>query len=309
MALTTRTRALSQSSYYFWAYLQLRPDVSGPVDFIVPTGALGNAVSGFLAKQMGLPIGTILCATNANDVVHRTITSGDMSIGRNTPTISPAMDIQFAYNLERLLYWCSGGDAATTSRWMRSAQERRAERLPADLLQKVRATFASCCVSDHETLVEMARMHAATGGGTIGYRLCPHSAVGVHALRQPEVAAELLARAGGVDRPPAICVLTAHPAKFEGACTRAGLPREQLAQLEALRGKSQRFQRLHAPTEAAQANGTEGSATDCGARRCKLEAWAGQIRAAVESAAMARTQTAAAGGKAGHSTSAQRSRL
>ena len=87
-------RVMVQSTYYFWAYLQLRPSVDGPVHFAVPTGAFGNAVGGLVAKCMGLPIGRILCATNGNDVVHRTITRGDLSIAPNVHTISPAMDVR-----------------------------------------------------------------------------------------------------------------------------------------------------------------------------------------------------------------------
>ena len=63
--------APDQSTYYIWAYLQLQPSVSQAVDFVIPTGAFGNAASGLVAKRMGLPIGRIVCATNANDVVHR----------------------------------------------------------------------------------------------------------------------------------------------------------------------------------------------------------------------------------------------
>lgn len=89
-------RVMTQSAYYFWACLQVRPNMDGSVHFVVPTGAFGNAVGGLIAKLMGAPVGRIVCATNANDVVHRTISHGDLSIAPNVPTISPAMDIQFA---------------------------------------------------------------------------------------------------------------------------------------------------------------------------------------------------------------------
>ena len=51
----------------------------------MPTGAFGNAMGGFLARMMGAPIGKILCATNANDIVHRTLRSGDMTMGGRAP--------------------------------------------------------------------------------------------------------------------------------------------------------------------------------------------------------------------------------
>jgi threonine synthase len=83
-----------QSSYYFWAALRLQPKMEADVSFVVPTGAFGNAISGYLAKRMGLHIGRIVCATNANDVVHRAISTGQIERGPNLETISPAMDIQ-----------------------------------------------------------------------------------------------------------------------------------------------------------------------------------------------------------------------
>lgn len=95
---------MAQSSYYVWVYTQMNKEANGPVNFIIPSGAMGNAMGGFLAKCMGVPIGNICCATNANDVVYRTLTFGDMSFGINQKTESPAMDIQFAYNLERVLF-------------------------------------------------------------------------------------------------------------------------------------------------------------------------------------------------------------
>eukprot|EP00962_Isochrysis_galbana_P003901 scaffold1094_cov90-Isochrysis_galbana.AAC.1 len=87
-------RIMVQASYYFWAALQLQPSADSNVSFVVPTGAFGNAMGGYLAKRMGLHIGCIVCATNANDVVHRAISTGQIAAGINVETVSPAMDIQ-----------------------------------------------------------------------------------------------------------------------------------------------------------------------------------------------------------------------
>ena len=62
-------RIAAQSTYYIWAYLQIFNTVLSigqPVDFSIPSGAFGNGAGGLVAKKMGLPIGRILCATNAN---------------------------------------------------------------------------------------------------------------------------------------------------------------------------------------------------------------------------------------------------
>jgi threonine synthase len=197
-------RIASQSSYYVWAYLQACPTCTEPVTFFVPTGAFGNGMGGFLAKRMGLPIGRIVCATNANDIVHRTLASGDMSMGTNVATESPAMDIQFAYNLERVLFYICNENPATLGAYMAQLEASGAVQLDPLVVGRLRETFSSAAVSDEETLATMAgywRDH--------GYMLCPHSAIGVRA-------AERLALPG-----KQICVLTAHPCKFEDAVFKA----------------------------------------------------------------------------------------
>ena len=257
-----------QASYYFWAYLQLRPRVDGPVDFVVPTGAFGNATGGLVAKLMGLPVGRIVCATNANDVVHRTIAFGDLAMAPSVATVSPAMDIQFAYNVERMLYLVSGGDTSSTARYMNAAQERRVLPLPPWLLAKVQEVFLSSAVSDAQTCETMLQVHRESGR-----TIDPHSAVGVHAARSARVRAALRAgRAPGTPPPPVCCVLTAHPAKFEAACRRAGVPVATSAEVEALKVAPRAFEWLRAPTAGED----------------KLDLWAREIKRRVEEAAEAR---------------------
>ncbi len=231
-------RVMVQSSYYFWAALQLRPRLDGVVHFVVPTGAFGNACGGYLAKLMGLPIGRIVCATNANDVVHRALSAGDMAQAANVPTISPAMDIQFAYNLERLLYFTSRDPRLCAACMGAAAAGRGGASVPAEPLRRIQQTFASASVSDDETRSCMARVHAESG-----YTLDPHSAVGVHAASTPAVRAAL--RSFGADG-PVVCVLTAHPAKFTEACDAAGVPRASHPAVDALRALPRRFKWLRA---------------------------------------------------------------
>ena len=161
-------RVMVQASYYVWAALQLRPDADGPVNFVVPSGAFGNACGGLVAKLIGAPVGTIACATNANDIVARTIATGDMSQAVNVATLSPAMDIQFAYNLERCLFLASGGDtAAVRAPCCRPNAAGRAPR--AALLAAVRRTFVAAVAADarHDAADVARRRRAlpALGGG------------------------------------------------------------------------------------------------------------------------------------------------
>lgn len=91
-------RIAIQSSYYVWAYIHLRyqrEEISGEVNFIVPSGAFGNAMGGFIAKLMGTPIHHIICATNVNDIVHRTIANGDLRLSQNQQVMKSLFFLAF----------------------------------------------------------------------------------------------------------------------------------------------------------------------------------------------------------------------
>jgi threonine synthase len=246
-------RIAAQSTYYFWAYLQVfrtRFSVGRPVNVIIPTGALGNGVGCLLAQRMGLPLGRIGCATNANDVVHRTISTGDMGMGANVKTLTPAMDIQFAYNLERMLYFVLAGStdpqlsaspcavlrpimAAVDAQYSLNPDAPGVQLSPA-VLSAVQGAFASCVVSDSETIEAMQRVWAGQRQA-----LCPHSAVGVYAATHQF--------RHFADSGPVLCVLTAHPSKFEQAFELAtGEKPPQLPQnpTDALRSLPQQFEWL-----------------------------------------------------------------
>ena len=129
--------------------------------------------------------------------------------------------------------------------------------LPAPLLAEVQATFVSLCVSDAQTIETMRAVYQATG-----YALCPHSAVGVYALEQMEEALPVA---------PTICVLTAHPAKFNDAVSRAGIPPQSTPVVDALRKLPHRFEWLRAPPPP------------CTSAQ-KKQAWVAEIKAAVRRA-------------------------
>ena len=159
-------RIMCQSTYYIWAYLQLWGKTSEcgkrEVNFIIPTGAFGNALGAFIARQMGIPIRKILCATNANDIVYRTLSRGDMSMGANVQTISPAMDIQFAYNLERCIYYLSGENPSIVRDVMASVDRQFAyesgatgAQLDPNTLASIQEVFGAIAVSDDDTKTTM----------------------------------------------------------------------------------------------------------------------------------------------------------
>eukprot|EP00039_Didymoeca_costata_P005762 m.84378 g.84378 ORF g.84378 m.84378 type:complete len:476 (-) comp12963_c0_seq4:128-1555(-) len=200
-------RIACQSAYYIWVCLQASPNMEKDVNFVVPTGAFGNACAGYVAKIMGANIGQIVCATNTNDVTHKFFTEGVLVQGETHQTISPAMDIQFAYNLERLIYLTSGRQASKIKDYMNTLEKERSVKLDDDILDKIRKTFTmSCAVSDKEIMSAMTHTW-----NTHKYLLCPHSACAVQA--RLTIAKEI--------PEPCVCVLTANPAKFESTVKEA----------------------------------------------------------------------------------------
>ncbi|MBR4016492.1 MAG: threonine synthase [Oscillospiraceae bacterium] len=106
-------RLAPQITYYFKAYADLlrrgQITMGDKVNFCVPTGNFGDILAGWLAKRLGLPVGKLVCASNANNVLTDFIETG--TYDRRRPlhkTASPSMDILVSSNLERLLYFLSG---------------------------------------------------------------------------------------------------------------------------------------------------------------------------------------------------------
>lgn len=233
-------RILTQACYYVFTYLKVCPDLSDAIDFVVPTGAFGNSMGGFLARLCGLPIGRIVCATNKNDIVHRIISKGDFAPGENVTTLSPAMDIQLAYNIERFLYFQACQNAGVVSSIMQQVEQMGSVQLDPMLVRNIHAAFSSTCVDDTATLHMMTQLHEQHG-----YVMCPHSAIGV-------VAADRFRATGVLGSNPVVCVATAHPAKFEMAVHRAtGLPLAKFStpRVDRLFKKAERCHRLEQQSE------------------------------------------------------------
>ena len=143
-------RLAPQVVYYYRAYADLvkmgRIHEGDKVDFVVPTGNFGDILAGYFAKEMGLPVGRLVCASNANNVLTEFLRTGRYD--RRRPfykTASPSMDILVSSNLERLLYLLSGDDALV-AQLMQQLNEEGTYEVPEDLLAKLRALFwAGCC--------------------------------------------------------------------------------------------------------------------------------------------------------------------
>jgi len=170
-------RLLPQMSYYAHAALSHHAATGRKLDFVIPTGNLGNALAAILARALGVPLGRIVLATNANRVLPDYFAGGDYAPGASVVTLANAMDVGAPSNFERLRWLYAGDDAA------------------------LRAAFTAHPVDDaaiRATIGERWRRY--------GEVFCPHTATAVHVL-------ETL-RARGVDGDWAVAA-TAHPAKFE----------------------------------------------------------------------------------------------
>ncbi len=190
-------RIVAQSVYFHIAANTLA--AGGPVSFAVPTGNLGDAFSGNVAKRCGAPIGQILLATNANDILARAIATGRYArAAASKATLSPAMDIQVASNFERALFGALDRKGDVLKRLYDQFAQSQGFDIPAPALAKLRETFASAAVSDAETKAMMKEAHAG------GYLACPHTAVALHAQTKLTEPFET----------PLVTLATAHPAKF-----------------------------------------------------------------------------------------------
>ena len=138
-------RLAPQVVYYYRAYADLvqagRIQPGDKVDYVVPTGNFGDILAGYFAKEMGLPVGRLVCASNANNVLTDFLRTGRYD--RRRPfykTVSPSMDILVSSNLERLLYLLSGDDKLIAD-LMKQLSENGEYEVPADMLEKLHELF------------------------------------------------------------------------------------------------------------------------------------------------------------------------
>jgi threonine synthase len=195
-------RIVAQVVYYFTSAVALGSP-HRPVSFSVPTGNFGDILAGWVAKQMGLPVETLAIATNANDILARTLASGRYERTGVVPTTSPSMDIQISSNFERLLFEAVDRDPAVVRRMMESLSQSGAFSIPEQALAAIRRDFAAARAGEDTVKAEMARTWKEAG-----YLLDPHTAVGV------SVGRSVLERAPAT---PMVVLGTAHPAKFPQA--------------------------------------------------------------------------------------------
>ena len=199
-------RVAAQAVYYFTAAVALGSP-HRPVSFSVPTGNFGDVLAGHVAAKMGLPVGRLGIATNANDILARTLKTGRYEVQGVMPTTSPSMDIQVSSNFERLLFEAYGRDPAATRRLMDGLAQSGSFAIGPEPLASIRREFDAASVPEEEVVDEIGRTWREAG-----YLLDPHTAIGVRAAR---------GQVGYDPATPVVALATAHPAKFPDAVERA----------------------------------------------------------------------------------------
>ena len=226
-------RLAPQIMYYFRSYRDLldagKIAMGDEVNFSVPTGNFGDILAGYLAKLLGLPVGKLICASNANNVLTDFIRTG--TYDRKRPllkTTSPSMDILVSSNLERLLYLLSG-DTALVAGLMSKLNSEGIYTVPETMLEKIHSEFWGAYCDDKRAEEVMGRVYK-----DLGYLCDPHTAAGWAA------AEDYVAETG--DKRAMVVLSTASPYKFPVAVLTAiggdtsGSEFEQMERLSALSG-------------------------------------------------------------------------
>ena len=217
-------RIVAQVTYYFVAAAALGAP-HRKVSFAVPTGNFGDIFAGYVAKSMGLPIADLVIASNANDILPRTVETGIYEMRGVTATTSPSMDIQISSNFERLLFEATGRDSAVIRALMGSLSQSGRFVLSDAVLKQVREDFDAGRADETET---SAAIRAAWREA--GELVDPHTAVALAVADQDKP----------VSTVPNIVLSTAHAAKFPDAVEAACGVRPQLpAWLDGLMTKSE----------------------------------------------------------------------
>ena len=199
-------RVLPQLVYYVSAYCDLmregRLQKGEPINVCVPTGNFGNILAAYYAKEMGVPIARLICASNANNVLTDFLNTGVYDRNRAFyNTLSPSMDILISSNLERLLFALSDQNDALVRDYMADLGAAGSYEVSPAIKARLEKHFSAGFCDDAQTRRVIGSMWAEHR-----YLIDPHTAVAFDVLRQYRE------RTG--DATPAVVVSTASPFKF-----------------------------------------------------------------------------------------------
>lgn len=212
-------RLVPQVAYYVWAYIQMikkqKVKSGEPMNVVVPTGNFGNILAAYYAREMGIPIKKLICASNRNKVLTDFINTGIYDTRREFyVTSSPSMDILVSSNLERLLYHLSGENGKQISRLMQQLDENKHYQADEKIMEGLKSFYAGYA-TEEETLATIKNMY-----GNNDYLMDPHTSVAYKVYQDY--------RQGSGDETPTIIAATASAYKFADTVLKAlGLPEEK----------------------------------------------------------------------------------
>ena len=218
-------RLVPQIVYYVYAYAQLVKTgqiVAGDkINFTVPTGNFGNILAAYYAKQIGLPVGKLICASNENNVLTDFFKTHVYDKKRSFKvTSSPSMDILVSSNLERLIFHLLGNSAEKTADLMKSLNQHGQYELT-DFDPAILELFAAEYATEVETAAEIKRVYEASD-----YIEDPHTAVASAVYQKYRTAAG--------DETTTVIASTASPYKFPVVAVEAVTGQTGLSDFEAL---------------------------------------------------------------------------
>ncbi len=198
-------RLVPQVVYYVYAYAKLIQNgeiQDGDwINITVPTGNFGNILAAYFAKQMGVPVKTLICASNDNKVLYDFFQTGTYDKKRDfILTSSPSMDILISSNLERLIYLSAGCDADANRELMKSLSEDGAYTITGDMRERM-ADFCGGYATETQNAAEIRKVYEDTG-----YMIDTHTGVASAVYRA------YVKETG--DGTPTVIASTASPYKF-----------------------------------------------------------------------------------------------
>ncbi len=229
-------RPLTQIVLYIWTYICIARDqqlslndepteLLPAIDIVLPTGAMGNIVAGYMSQQMGLPIRTLVAAVNINDIMFHTINYGTFhksaSIQR---TLSEAINIQVPYNFERMIYYITNENAELVREYYKDLEATGQMNIPLEYLQKIQAIFQSARVTDTQMCDAIRYIYDTYNQ----YMIDPHTAVAFSAAfqlqyihQQSSVSDPKQSKQNQSGVAATVILATASPCKFEHSVSTA----------------------------------------------------------------------------------------
>ncbi len=242
-------RLAPQIVYYVSAYCDMINNgaikYGDKINVVVPTGNFGNILAAYFAKEMGLPINKLICASNANKVLTDFIETGVYDRNRDFyTTVSPSMDILISSNLERLLYMLCGRDSDIINGWFTELKEKGIYKISDDVKAKIQEVFVAGCCDDTATAETINKTF-----NEYDYLADTHTSVAIN------VCDAYIEKTG--DMTPVVVASTASPFKFSKAVLSAVEGEKEYADEFSTVAALEKISSLEAPEQLSALKGKE----------------------------------------------------